>query len=165
MDGLAGLDLTARRAAPGRIEIDFTLRADLRRVEIPRPRPPVRADGLWRHTCFEVFASRGGPDYREYNFAPSGAWAAYQFTGYRAGMSPLAEASSQALWRTGDDSLALSVILESEWFAGDSPGGAVRLGCSAVIESASGGLSYWALRHPSEKPDFHDAGGFVVELL
>ena len=34
---------------------------------------------------------------------------------------------------------------------------------SAVIE-ASDGLSYWALRHPADKPDFHDADGFALLL-
>src|ERR671928_5206 len=32
---------------------------------------------------------------------------------------------------------------------------AVRVAVSAVIEDASGVLSYWALKHPSDKPDFH----------
>ena len=30
-----------------------------------------------------------------------------------------------------------------------------RIGLSAVIETTDGALSYWALAHPAEKPDFH----------
>jgi hypothetical protein len=32
---------------------------------------------------------------------------------------------------------------------------------AAVIESADGRLSYWALRHPEEKPNFHHTDSFV----
>jgi hypothetical protein len=28
----------------------------------------------------------------------------------------------------------------------------------------SGALSYWALRHPPGKPDFHHPAGFALEL-
>ena len=42
--------------------------------------------------------------------------------------------------------------------------GKLKLGLSAVIEGADGGLSYWALRHPPGKPDFHHPEAFVLEL-
>ena len=35
---------------------------------------------------------------------------------------------------------------------------------SAVIEDDSGALSYWALRHPPGKPDFHHPDAFAMEL-
>ena len=40
----------------------------------------------------------------------------------------------------------------------------LRLGLSAVIEDDSGKLSYWALKHPSGKPDFHHPDTFVLEI-
>ena len=40
----------------------------------------------------------------------------------------------------------------------------LRLGLAAIIEDKARVLSYWALKHPAEKPDFHHADGFVVEL-
>lgn len=39
-----------------------------------------------------------------------------------------------------------------------------RLGLSAVIEEGSGCVSYWALAHPSAKPDFHHPGSFILTL-
>ena len=33
-----------------------------------------------------------------------------------------------------------------------------------VIEDRAGQLSYWALKHPREEPDFHHADGFVLSL-
>jgi hypothetical protein len=38
------------------------------------------------------------------------------------------------------------------------------LGLSAVIEDLDGVLSYWALRHPPGKPDFHHPDTFALEI-
>lgn len=67
---------------------------------------------------------------------------------------------------TGVTSTATSAVA-----AADPPGSGpaagvlrVRLGLSAVLEGADGSLSYWALHHPSARPDFHNEGGFQLEL-
>ena len=39
-----------------------------------------------------------------------------------------------------------------------------RIALAAVIEDENGGLSYWALRHPPGKPDFHHPNGFALEV-
>jgi len=39
-----------------------------------------------------------------------------------------------------------------------------RTALSAVIESADGTRSYWALAHPSDKPDFHHPDSFLLDL-
>ena len=44
------------------------------------------------------------------------------------------------------------------------PPGAEALALSAVIERVDGSISYWALRHPSDKPDFHHPDSFVLDL-
>jgi hypothetical protein len=56
------------------------------------------------------------------------------------------------------------VKLGFDSLCGQVPAVALRLGLTAVVEDHSGRMSYWALRHPAEKPDFHDAGGFVARL-
>ena len=43
-------------------------------------------------------------------------------------------------------------------------GSALRLGLTAVVEDRTQGLSYWALKHAAEKPDFHRAESFQVAL-
>ena len=45
-----------------------------------------------------------------------------------------------------------------------STGEALQLGLAAVIESADGALSYWALRHPPGEPDFHHRDAFALAL-
>jgi hypothetical protein len=39
------------------------------------------------------------------------------------------------------------------------------LALSALIEVARGVLSYWALKHPLDKPDFHHPEASAIELL
>jgi len=39
-----------------------------------------------------------------------------------------------------------------------------RIGLSAVIEETDGTKSYWALRHPPGKPDFHHPDCFALTL-
>src|SRR3546814_9971873 len=42
--------------------------------------------------------------------------------------------------------------------------GPVRVALSAVIEETDGTKSYWALRHPPGKPDFHHPDCFALAL-
>jgi ABC-type proline/glycine betaine transport system permease subunit len=72
----------------------YTLTGDLNALAIPAPLPPGPADGLWQHTCFEAFVgTAGSAAYREFNFSPSGQWAAYRFSAERA-RDPAAERNS-----------------------------------------------------------------------
>src|ERR671921_468671 len=85
---LRGIQATVMRNADGRLEVMYRIEGDLDRVRIPPPRPPRVADRLWEHTCCELFiADADGPGYQEFNFSPSGEWAAFRFTGYREGAS------------------------------------------------------------------------------
>ena len=40
----------------------------------------------------------------------------------------------------------------------------LEVGLTAVLEAADGQLAYHALHHPLERPDFHDARGFMLRL-
>ena len=51
------------------------------------------------------------------------------------------------------------------WLTGALPGdGTLTIGLAAVIEDHTGEQSFWALAHRAEKPDFHSAAGFVLQL-
>jgi len=139
------------------LNIRFCLTGDLSRVVLPPQKPARRTDGLWQSTCFEAFVSYGHEAYREYNFAPTSDWAAYDFDAYRTGMR---DASSTVdrfeQGRTGNEfRLEVQVLVALP---------VSRLGLSAVIEEIDGTKSYWALRHPSGKPDFHHADCFAIAL-
>jgi hypothetical protein len=165
-DLVQDLSVKVTRPAHDQLSLTYRLSGELASLRLPEPRPPLRTDGLWRHSCFEAFIGHAGaPDYWEYNFSPSGAWATYHFTGYREGMAPLMKGSPpQVAHKIGSDSLELSALIDLSWLAKSPSGVGLRLGLAAVVEDKARVLSYWALKHPSEKPDFHHADSFVVEL-
>jgi len=143
--------------------LNYRVNGDLAAVRMPELLPPVHTDNLWRHTCFEAFVGAGDA-YCEYNFSPSGAWAAYQFSGYRTGMQPLKGGRlPNFAFDLLDGDLVLTAQLDLGWMQTPQLL-ALRLGVTAVIEDRSGELSYWALKHPAEKPDFHHADSFIIVL-
>ena len=142
--------------------LTYVLTGDLSRVIVPEPGPRRRTDGLWRSTCLEAFiAGTHWPAYREFNFAPSGDWAAYDFRAYRAGSTP-APIGAPALARdVSKGALRLRVTLRPEHLpAGDR----LRIGLAAVLEDIDGRLGYRALRHPAGPPDFHHRDGFAIAV-
>lgn len=150
----------------GQLQVLYRLEGDLGALQLPEPAEARRTDELWRHTCFEAFVRHAAPEteYCEYNFSPSGAWAAYHFSGYRADMRNLGirTAPDISIGRE-KDALTLVATIDARWTQSAS-GGALRLGVTAVIEDRSGLLSYWALKHPPGKADFHHADGFVLDV-
>jgi hypothetical protein len=160
------LTVAVARVSAHELRLKYRLSADLAALQLPEPRPAVRTDGLWRHSCFEAFLGHaGGNDYWEYNFSPSGAWAAYHFTAYREGMAPHMRGAAPAITvHIGSETVELAVTIDLSWLARSASGAGLRLGLAAVIEDRARVLSYWALKHPAEKPDFHHADSFVVEL-
>ena len=168
-DVVRELSVLVTRPERGQLQLAYRLIADLDALQLPEPRPAgvaaARTDGLWRHSCFEAFIGHAGaPDYWEYNFSPSGAWAAYRFTAYREGMAPLMKGAPPAVaTRIGTDSVETSVQVDLSWL--ERAGGVgLRLGLASVIEDKARVLSYWALKHAAEKPDFHHRDSFVVEV-
>lgn len=160
------LSVAVARTSADQLKLNYRLAADLAALKMPEPHPGLRGDGLWRHTCFEAFVGHSGAsDYWEYNFSPSGAWAAYHFSAYREGMAPLLKGAAPAITvNAGSETVELAVTLDLSWLAKSPAGVGLRLGLAAVIEDRARVLSYWALKHPAEKPDFHHADSFVVEL-
>lgn len=153
------LDVEIARPRSDTLKLRYTLRGNLDGIALPRPAVSIRADELWRHTCFEAFfASQEGDGYVEFNVSPSRAWAAYAFDSYRSGMRPaIVEAPEIAVVRDVERfELDVSLLL--------SPNVSARVALTAVIEHTDGELAYWALAHAPGKPDFHHRAGFVAEL-
>jgi hypothetical protein len=156
----ANVEHAASLAAVATTNIWFGVGAPADHFVIPEPADAARADELWKTTCFEAFLRPLGEEsYREWNFAPSGRWAAYDFSAYRKGMTP-AEVDSEPYIRFEDNftwwavGASIAVPADINW----------ELGLSTVLEEKDGTKSYWALAHHGEKPDFHDPGCFVARL-
>jgi len=150
---------------PATLVAEFRLAGDLMQLAIPPRVAGHRVDGLWRHTCFELFLRpRAAPGYAELNLAPSTCWAAYAFDGYRAGMRPLEPLAPRIDVQAARGELALTAEVPLAALAG-ATAGVFEAGLSAVIEARDGTLTYWALAHPDPlHPDFHHPGSFVHEV-
>lgn len=155
----------AERRPGGRLALRYRVTGEVASVLLPPSAKPERTGGLWRHSCFEAFLRvAADPGYVELNLSPSGQWAAYRFSDYRAGM---AEAEVPApeirLSMTGDGfDLAAAVYLGVA--LGLPAGLPWQAGLAAVIEDRNGRTSHWALAHPAGAPDFHHRDGFALEL-
>jgi hypothetical protein len=128
----------------------FRARGDPDRLVVPPAAAPVHTDGLWKTTCFELFVATGEGSYQEYNFAPSGAWGAYDFDGYRDGMRPANVDVTIETVREANG-LTLRAKIKAEF---PLP---ANVGLTAVIEETDGRLRYWATGFAPGKPDFHAA--------
>jgi hypothetical protein len=161
-----GISADVQLEQPDTLVCHYLLHGEVSRLRVPAARTGTRGDGLWRHTCFEVFAAADpAAGYYEFNFSPSLEWAAYHFSEYREGMAPANLARAPGLQaRKSADRLELTATLHLEGLAGLVRVPQLRLGLTAVIEDDNGNLSYWALRHAAGNPDFHDPDSFTLEL-
>ncbi|HEY3785623.1 MAG TPA: DOMON-like domain-containing protein [Steroidobacteraceae bacterium] len=167
-EAIGALEVRVQAHTNNTLSLAYRLRADMARIRLPGPSASAtqargRADELWKHTCFEAFITQpGASDYDELNFSPDGQWAAYHFSGYREGMSPLELAVPPGISvRRSPDRVELDARVQ---LSRPLAGGLLKLALCAVIEEHSGTLRYWAARHPPGQPDFHHRDGYVVEL-
>ncbi|WP_329201403.1 DOMON-like domain-containing protein [Streptomyces sp. NBC_01435] len=152
------LAVRLHQSVPEIFSLRYVLDADLRRLRVPATRTPERRDELWRHTCFELFVRKGGDGtgYYELNVSPSTEWALYAFEGYhenRVAVDPVQP--PQARVTRDDNMLQLEVELDLRGLPHSD-----EVAPAAVIEEEGDGLSYWALKHLSARPDFHHPDSF-----
>ena len=154
------IDVAIARPEPSILALRYTVAGRIAEISFAPPSEPLRTDELWRTTCFEAFVETApGAGYYEFNLATSSKWAAYHFSEYREGMA-IAELSPPAII-TGANATHIDVDALIYLPPSDMPW---QLALSAVIEETSGAKSYWALKHPAGKPDFHHSDGFIAEL-
>jgi hypothetical protein len=148
------------------LKIVYTLNGAVDRLRVPPRRSARRTDGLWQHTCFDLFiAAQNDAEYYEFNFSPSGEWAAYEFRNYRdGGAIDSDDLEPNIAVQQSAETLELSAVLRADRLSGIAPEIRLSLGLSAVIEGLDESLSYWALKHSLGKPDFHHPDSFAFEL-
>lgn len=145
--------------------LHFRIEGAIDQLLIPDRKQSRRADGLWQHTCFEAFVrtADAGDAYHEFNFSPSGEWAAYRFDSYRHGMAPADMNAPHIAVRCDRESLDLEALWIPPPELREAQRGMVA-SLAAVIEDRGERVSYWALRHAARKPDFHQRDSFVLQL-
>ena len=156
----------ATRNGEGKLALSYTVTGDVGRLLVPPPAPARIGWKLWRHSCCEVFIrARGAAAYHEFNFSPSGEWAAYAFESYRNGMTITDETlNPQIAVRSTASQLDLSALVDLPRLAPAYARAPLSIGLAVIVEDENGELSYWSLHHPPGQPDFHHADAFALQV-
>jgi hypothetical protein len=159
--GLQAIEASIERQSATLVRLRYGVIGSLQEIAVPAPAPPLRVHRLWEGTCFEAFLRAEDEEpYLELNFSPSGAWAAYAFSGYRTGMAEAPLLAEPEIRSTQSaDGLEMDIVVSLNLHPGVH---AVNL--AAVIRSRGGERSFWAARHPRGEPDFHAPGCFIHQL-
>jgi len=151
------ISVTATAARVGEtLTLHFQVGGNLTELVIPAQAAVVtRQHELWQTTCFECFFKETGKlSYWELNISPSGCWNLYQFSGYRQAMAEeTLVASIQSTFSQHDGQISVHCVLPLDALI--APDSLLRVGLSCVLEYSAGKKDFWALQHPSDKPDFH----------
>jgi hypothetical protein len=149
----------------GSLRLHYDVLGFIDRFLIPSPKAPEQTENLWQHTCFEAFISVVEEcHYHEFNFSPSGDWAAYAFEDYRKRKTWKANVPPAISYVRTGERLSLEAVISERDLPDNPRKQPYRLGLSAVLETKTGDLSYWALFHPSGMPDFHHRTGFTLSF-
>jgi len=164
---ISRIDAGVTVLADDRVAFRYCLRGDMARVRVPTERAPDRIDLLWEHTCFEAFVGiEGEAGYREFNFSPSGQWAAYDFKDYRQRIEPDPTVAAPVIATClTEGRLELEAVVRLNDLPANPDSKTWHVGLSAVVEATDtidGGRSYWALQHPAPQPDFHQRAAFTL---
>lgn len=153
------VDATIGRSSDGGLIIGYRILGLNLDLHVPTPHAPAPAEALWKTTCAELFIGPSGrPTYREFNFSPSGQWAAYDFLDYRERKpGEVACRAPTIACHRAEDLLQLDVTVPREALP-KPEGDSLRAALAVVLEAEGGHTGYWALAHAAGKPDFHRAG-------
>ena len=165
-DNPRGLDhrvgVTLLLKPDGSLTLAYAIHGPIGLLCIPGPDRPAPPDALWQTTCCELFVGTGDDRYREFNFSPSGQWAVYDFSAYRKPVeiplpcpAPTLESGYEANRLRLDATLPAAALPAGE---------ILTCALAVIVEAHDGRRGYWALAHPSGKPDFHHRGGFTLCL-
>jgi len=143
---------------PLTLSLCYTLVGEWADFVFPDKNHPAPANKLWQRSCCELFWREADSiAYREYNFSPSGQWAAYAFSAYRKLENILPPPPQEMEWTVNESGL----ILQVEVPVCEKP---LQLGLAVILQRRSGEIVYHALRHPSGAPDFHHPDNFALYL-
>ncbi|MEY4616047.1 MAG: hypothetical protein RJB66_1007 [Pseudomonadota bacterium] len=157
------------------LEITYKLSGALENINLLHnfPSKKNRKNELWKDTCFEWFiGSKTNSQYWEFNASPSGEWNFYQLDDYRKNLTECEHIgaddinfSSQSLNEDKCNySFKMNIALNSLLRAQPNLIADGALALTAVIRTNLGATDYYSLKHPSEKPDFHNRTGFIIPL-
>ena len=163
-DDLIDEFLTSVKIEDGFLKINYKVHGNIKSISIdPLDNKASFEDELWKRTVFEVFLQLDGEEsYIEWNFSSSSSWACYEFDSYRKPEVPrkLINNPPKFINFNHDQNsinLSVEIPLDSKFTQADH----FKIQLSSIIlDSSEKHMSYYAIEHSSEKPDFHDLTKF-----
>lgn len=153
------------------IFISYKLTGDLSTLDLGDGTPKhKRRMKLWEKTCFELFLKhQSHDDYLEFNFSSVFEWNAFYFTKKGSPLCEYAELNNVKIdiLRSSDvfqliaeiDSAFLPKHFQREFSKGE-----LTAGITNVLKEKNERLSYWALAHKDQKPNFHHFDSFICKF-
>lgn len=144
--------------------LEFRITGPLDQLIFPDPTlVESRRDELWKGTCLEAFfAVETIPEssYLEINCAPNGDWNMYEFSGYRQGMKTSENSKLRLIHRESTSTEVLFRLRIESPLLGQMKWASL----TTILQLQDGSFTYWALKHPGAKPDFHNKDAFIAPL-
>ncbi|MCL1947456.1 MAG: hypothetical protein FWF51_09975 [Chitinivibrionia bacterium] len=117
-----------------------------------------RKNELWTIGCFEIFVSKTGNSYAEYNFGFDKNWECFNFSDYRENQSrPQVNIPPKITCKITENLFTQTVEFEKDIILQNS------FSITAVIKLKGGVFLYFANKHCGKKPDFHLKAARVLQ--
>lgn len=148
------------------IFISYSLKGDIATIDLEDGTPKRnRVIGLWQKTCFELFIKNNKDQYIEFNFSPVFEWNCFFFNKKGDALSeykPMDEVKFDILRSL--NVFTLIVEIDRENFPENFFDGEMLAGITTVIKDKDAKVSYWALSHNDNRPNFHHFDSFKCKF-
>lgn len=145
---------------PGGLQLAYLVQGSIDDLLLPRPiKRPRYKEKLWEQSVFEVFlksSDSNQPQYTEWNFSSSGDWWQMGFLDYRERNPAF---SPQELLNPIQTEIRENLFILTVGIP--IPRLPLDLSVAGILKHTDQSTSHWALKHPSQKPDFHSLSGFA----
>ncbi|EQC44921.1 hypothetical protein [Bacteriovorax sp. Seq25_V] len=157
--------ITTRVAlANKKLLLSFEVAGDISAIFLPKQKiNPSRAIGLWNQTCFECFLkSNLDNQYIEFNFSPSHDWNCFHFHSVSDELKEWTQLKDIIIEsKTTENGIILMAKIDLKFLpASLTMANELRISTTAVI-STDKGISYWAIKHMDDRPNFHHPESYV----
>lgn len=151
--------------------VSYKLTGDLTQIDLGNGTPNhQRQMKLWEKTCFELFLKHEDhDDYLEFNFSPHFEWNSFYFPQKGAPLKELEAVKNIKIdILRSSDIFQLIAEVESKnlpkHFQKELSQGKLMAGMTTVLKEKNLRMSYWALSHKDQRPNFHHFDSFIYKF-
>lgn len=147
------------------VALEFTISNLIDSIILPsRKNKPQRTIGLWNATCFELFLkNRGANEYVEFNFSPTHDWNCFKFQNQNDELKEWIQVKKVEITSFRDANLyqLKAVFLKSQLPSNFQNVERLLFSTTTVLKHSDDSLSYWAIKHTDNRPNFHHPESFT----